>query len=168
MKPSQLAKIGVIVLVIAAVAIIIYFKQAQAEPPDTPDAPDAPAAALIEPAASTTAATSIQDPAEEIPLPRLVDLGADKCIPCKKMAPILEAMREDFAGQFDVLFIDVWKNSQAGAPYRIRMIPTQIFFDEDGNELFRHEGFFSRDDILGKWAEFGYIFFEPDEGAEAG
>lgn len=80
-------------------------------------------------------------------LPRLVDLGADKCIPCKKMAPILVDLKKDYAGIVQVDFIDVWKSPQAGKPYRIRVIPTQIFFDRDGKEVFRHEGFFSREDI---------------------
>jgi thioredoxin 1 len=80
-------------------------------------------------------------------LPRLVDLGADKCIPCKKMAPILVELRKDYAGIVQVDFIDVWKEPKAGQPYRIRVIPTQIFFDCAGKEVFRHEGFFSREDI---------------------
>jgi thioredoxin 1 len=88
-------------------------------------------------------------------LPRLVDLGADKCIPCKMMAPILEDLKTTQAGKLDVEFIDVWKNSGAGEKYGIRVIPTQIFYSADGKELFRHEGFFSKEDILAKWKEFG-------------
>jgi thioredoxin 1 len=80
-------------------------------------------------------------------LPRLVDLGADKCIPCKKMAPILEEMKADYAGIVDVVFIDVWKDREAGKPYKIRAIPTQVFFDSTGTEVFRHLGFFSREEI---------------------
>ena len=88
-------------------------------------------------------------------LPRLVDLGADKCIPCKMMAPILEEMKKDYAGTINVEFIDVWKNPDKAKEYGISIIPTQIFFDASGKELFRHEGFFSKEDILGKWKEFG-------------
>lgn len=96
--------------------------------------------------------------AETSDLPKLLDLGADKCIPCKAMAPILEEMRETFAGRLDVEFIDVWKNRDAGSRYGIKVIPTQIFFDAEGNELFRHQGFFSREDMLAKWSELGYAF----------
>ncbi len=88
--------------------------------------------------------------------PKLLDLGAGKCIPCKMMAPILDEMKETFAGQLDVEFIDVWENQAAGEQYGIRMIPTQIFFDADGRELFRHEGFYAREDMLAKWQELGY------------
>lgn len=80
-------------------------------------------------------------------LPRLVDLGANKCIPCKKMAPILEQLKKDYNGVVDVHFVDVWKDPKAGEPYGIRVIPTQVFFDHEGKEVFRHEGFFSREEI---------------------
>jgi thioredoxin 1 len=160
MQPRQLARVVVVVLVMAAVVAILLVKQAERDA-----ASDAQPVAL-----GTTVAVQQPDrevldpPAATAGLPKMIDLGADKCIPCKKMAPILVALREDFAGQFDVVFIDVWKNRQAGAPYGIKLIPTQIFFDEDGKELFRHQGFYSRADILGKWSQLGYAFTAPGEG----
>jgi len=96
--------------------------------------------------------------AETPALPKLIDLGADKCIPCKMMAPILDDLKETLAGQLDVEFIDVWKNKERAGEYGIQMIPTQIFYAPDGKELFRHQGFFSKEDILAKWAELGYSF----------
>ena len=89
------------------------------------------------------------------PLPRLLDLGATKCIPCKMMAPILEELKKEYAGRMNVEFIDVWVNPDAGKQYGIEMIPTQIFFDASGKELFRHVGFFAKEDILAKWKELG-------------
>ncbi len=88
-------------------------------------------------------------------LPRLVDLGAGKCIPCKMMAPILEELKKEYAGRMEVEFIDVWENPAAGEAYGIRLIPTQIFYDASGKELMRHEGFFSREDILAVFREHG-------------
>jgi thioredoxin 1 len=93
--------------------------------------------------------------AEPGKLPKLVDLGADKCIPCKAMAPILQELKKEYAGRMDVEFIDVWKNPDAGKAYRLKLIPTQIFFDATGKERFRHEGFYGKQDILGKWKELG-------------
>jgi thioredoxin 1 len=92
------------------------------------------------------------------PLPRMVDLGADKCIPCKLMAPILKQLRKDYADHFEVVFIDVWKNRDVAREHGVQVIPTQIFYDADGNELLRHQGFFSRADILGAWQDLGYRF----------
>lgn len=91
-------------------------------------------------------------------LPKLVDVGADKCIPCIKMAPILEALKDDFSGRMDVEFVDAWKRREDAARYKVQMIPTQIFYDEKGKELYRHTGFYGREDILGKWQELGYSF----------
>lgn len=74
------------------------------------------------------------------------------------MAPVLEELKTEYNGKLLVEFIDVWKNPQEGPKYKIRVIPTQIFFDADGKELFRHEGFFSKENILAKWKKFGFDF----------
>ena len=100
--------------------------------------------------------------ASDVPaLPRLVDLGAGKCIPCKQMKPILDDLTRNYADQFSVVFIDVWENRDEGPKYGIRMIPTQIFYGADGKELARHEGFMAKKDILAKWKELGVEVKEP-------
>jgi thioredoxin 1 len=93
-------------------------------------------------------------------LPKLVDLGATKCIPCIKMAPILEELKKEYAGVFDVEFIDVWQkeNAKKAEDFKIETIPTQVFLDEKGKELWRHVGFFSKEEILAKWKDLGYDF----------
>ena len=91
-------------------------------------------------------------------LPRLLDLGSKQCVPCKQMEPILAELGRDYAGRMEVVFIDVRENRQAATDYGIRLIPTQIFFDAEGTELSRHEGFFGRDDILGTWLAHGIEF----------
>lgn len=94
-------------------------------------------------------------------LPRLVDLGAKKCIPCKQMVPVLEALTAEYAGRLEVVFIDVWENRAASKEYGIRLIPTQIFYDAAGKELFRHEGYWSKEAILAKFRELGVSLPEP-------
>jgi len=122
------------------------------------------AAYMMRPAADTNPGHSGEGTVvETTALPRLLDLGADKCVPCKMMAPILEELKEDYVGTLAVEFIDVWKDPAAARPYGIKVIPTQIFFSPDGTELFRHEGFFSREDILAKWRELDVAL--PDKGA---
>jgi thioredoxin 1 len=112
---------------------------------------------LTDPAmlASVVATNAPATPPEKKPLPKLLDLGAGKCIPCKMMAPVLEELKKKYAGKLEVEFIDVWKNPDAGKQYGIEIIPTQIFFDAGGKELFRHVGFFAKEDILAKWKELG-------------
>lgn len=85
-------------------------------------------------------------------LPRLVDLGSDKCQECKQLAPILAALREEYEGRLLVEFIDVVRNPDAKAPYAIRMIPTQILYDTTGAEVWRHEGFIAKDDLKALFA----------------
>jgi thioredoxin 1 len=109
-------KIGVVILLVAAVVGVFALKQGGREN-------------------TRAAATS--------PLPRLVDLGSDQCIPCKMMMPVLDQLKKEYAGRLSVEFLNVRENPEDGAKYGIKLIPTQVFLDAAGKELFRHEGFFS-------------------------
>jgi thioredoxin 1 len=80
--------------------------------------------------------------------PTVIDLGARTCVQCKKMAPILESMSGEYHGKATVLFIDVFENTAAAERFRIRLIPTQIFFDARGKEVKRHVGFMEKADIV--------------------
>jgi len=137
MNVKNMMIIGAVVVV--ATAILVLKQDKKNEPPT----------------GSTVLAEVKEAQAQGKALPRLVDLGAGKCIPCKMMKPILEDLTKNYAGTFKTEFIDVWENEDAAKPYNINLIPTQIFFGADGKELFRHEGFFSKEDILGKWKELG-------------
>lgn len=90
-------------------------------------------------------------------LPKLVDLGAGKCIPCKMMEPILDELKREYAGKLDIVVIDVWENQFEDRRYGIRVIPTQIFYDANGKEFFRHEGFFSKEEILETFKDAGLL-----------
>lgn len=142
-----------IAVVLVAAGMAVYFISPSTCPCGSPPVA---VGAVTSPASATEPATQAKTA-----MPRMVDLGAGKCIPCKMMAPILDELRAEFAGKLDVVFIDVWQNPKAGEPYKIRLIPTQVFYDASGKELFRHEGFFSKDDILAKWKELGYDFSIP-------
>jgi len=94
-------------------------------------------------------------PAVAAALPRLVDLGSTTCIPCKRMAPILAELADELSGRLEVEVIDIREQPDAAANYGIRLIPTQVFYGADGAELWRHEGFIPKAEILAKWAELG-------------
>ena len=87
--------------------------------------------------------------------PSLVDFGARSCVPCKKMAPILEQLEKEYRGRANVIFVDVWKNNKIGGNYRVQMIPTQIFFDAKGKEAGRHIGFMDRGPIIDTFKKLG-------------
>lgn len=131
-------KIAVVIILAAVIVGVIANKKRGPEP--QPPRP-APAAAPA--------------PAK---LPRLVELGSTQCVPCRMMAPILDELTRDFKGKLVVEFIDVWQNPDAGDTYGIQSIPTQIFYDADGKEFFRHEGFYPKEEILAKFREKGYRF----------
>jgi len=143
---STKAKIGVVAVLAGLVVGAVALKHK-----NVPTASTEATLAAATPPASTPGATA----GTSRKLPRLLDLGAGKCIPCKMMMPIIEQLKADFAGKLKVEFIDVWKDPEAGRTYGIEMIPTQIFYDATGKELYRHVGFFSREDILKKWKELG-------------
>ena len=148
---NKITKIAIVIVLILAAGAIIAVKEN-----NKADSEHKTSGNLAENISSVKTPVVGSDKSEEFEaLPRLVDLGADKCIPCKMMAPVLEDLKKDYAGIFSVEFIDVWKAPEKAKEYRIAIIPTQIFFDAFGKELFRHEGFFSKEDILGKWKEFG-------------
>lgn len=90
------------------------------------------------------------------PLPRLLELGSSKCTPCKAMKPILASLEQKYQGKLRVEFIDVWEDLRAGEEYEVESIPTQIFFDSTGKEVYRHQGFFPKDEIEKRMREVGF------------
>ena len=137
---NKAMKIAIVVALVAVVGAVLAMKANQAKSTGT-TATDAPG--------GQGAAQQSQ------PLPRLVDLGAGKCIPCKMMAPILEQLRHEYDGKLQVDVYDVWEDPHYAKQYGVRVIPTQVFYDAAGQELWRHEGFMAKEDILAKWKELG-------------
>jgi len=76
-----------------------------------------------------------------------VELGSDKCIPCKEMRPVMAAIESTFGDQVKVVFYDVWEDDAPAREYGIQMIPTQVFLDDKGAEFHRHTGFYPQEKI---------------------
>ena len=83
----------------------------------------------------------------KISLPKLLDFGADTCIPCKKMAPILRELSEEYKGRVVIKIIEVHQERELTKANGIRLIPTQIFFDSKNKEVNRHVGFMDKEQI---------------------
>ena len=109
---------------------------------------------------SESGAASNGPPAQGVPT--LVDLGSNSCVPCRQMEGELDELDTVTGDALEVTVIDVNRNRSAASEYGIRLIPTQVFLSEDGEELYRHEGFMSCDDMLARWERLGYSF----DGAE--
>lgn len=76
-----------------------------------------------------------------------VELGSVNCIPCKKMQPVMKSIETKYKGLVKVTFHDVWKDEAPAKKYGIDLIPTQVFLDANGKEIFRHQGFFAEEEI---------------------
>ena len=78
-----------------------------------------------------------------------VELGSVNCIPCKQMQPVMKSIEKKYGDQVNVIFYDVWTNEGKpyAAQYKIKLIPTQVFLDENGKEFHRHEGFYPEEEI---------------------
>ena len=85
----------------------------------------------------------------------MVDLGADRCVPCKMMAPILAKVTKDSDARAAIIFLDVWKDPGIGKKFGIRAIPTQIFYDKEGKEAYRHLGFMDEKSIVAMLQKLG-------------
>jgi thioredoxin 1 len=85
----------------------------------------------------------------------LVDVGAKSCIPCKMMDPILQKMDQRYEGKAAVIFIDVRYHQEEARRFQVNGIPTQIFFDKTGKEIYRHTGFMSEAAIVEQFRKMG-------------
>lgn len=154
------AKILIVAAVAVAAVAAVALKQTKSPAQSETPASTLSAVASAPPEAAATQAMPAAEPSNANPataakLPKMVDLGAGKCIPCKMMKPILDDLKANYADRFTTVFIDVWENREAGKQYGIEVIPTQIFYSAEGKELFRHVGFYGKEEILGKWKELG-------------
>lgn len=86
-----------------------------------------------------------------------IELGADRCIPCRAMQPIMREIAQEYKGTIQVVFYDIWKTPQYAKDYRIQLIPTQVFIDKSGKEISRHVGFFAKDEIIMMLKERGIL-----------
>ena len=150
-------------------------------PANTASAPDASLAAENEicetlPATDSAAVAAVPDstPAKPKPkpepkpepepepppkpktLPRMWDYGSDNCLPCIEMAKFLNPMIAEYKDKVDIRIINVYQDRERTQQARIQVIPTQIFYDPDGKELFRHVGLYPRDSIVAKFKEYGW------------
>ncbi|AQT67140.1 Thioredoxin [Anaerohalosphaera lusitana] len=87
--------------------------------------------------------------------PAMLELGSHECNACKEMMPVIDELAKRYGEKVAVGFVDVKAEESYQEKYDLSRIPTQIFFDGEGNEVFRHIGFYPLEDIVEKWAELG-------------
>jgi thioredoxin len=76
----------------------------------------------------------------------LIDFYADWCAPCKKMAPYLAEMKEEYAGKVEIVRIDADKNLELCRALGIDALPV-VYIYKNGTKTFEHLGFISKEDL---------------------
>jgi cytochrome c-type biogenesis protein len=167
MTRTRCVKIGLIT-VVAALALCRMLPTGVTARGDTEPSATAVSDAAVEDDAIARLEAVSSEPMDP-ELPTLIEAGATDCVPCRQMAPIIDALREDTAGRLNVRFVNVRTDDEARARYGVMVMPTQLFLDADGIEIHRHIGFLGRDAIIEAWAALGYDFgldWQPiDEGS---
>jgi thioredoxin 1 len=87
--------------------------------------------------------------------PLLVDFGSNSCTPCRQLRPILQEIKKEQEGKLEVLVIDVNKHQNLSSKYRIQVIPTLVFFDSRGKEMFRQQGFMRKEPLMEQLKKIG-------------
>lgn len=90
-------------------------------------------------------------------LPTLLELSSTACPPCRKMVPILEELQEEYEGRININIIDIDEYPGEANKYSIKVIPTQILLDADGNEIGRHEGYIPKEELVKIFAKVGVV-----------
>ena len=123
-KRNIIMKIIIPILLVCIIAGIWIFKNSQtAEPSANENNPDF--------ALHVTEKIDLEK-LKSYGVPIIIDFGADSCIPCKEMAPVLKELNEELRGKAIIKFVDVWKYQSFAEGYPISVIPTQVFFDANG------------------------------------
>ena len=73
------------------------------------------------------------------------------------MKPVMHEIAKEYKDIIQVVFYDVWKSEKQSQKYGVKIIPPKIFFDKNGDEIMRHVGFFSKDDIIKMLKEKGIL-----------
>lgn len=148
---NSYAKLGVVVGLAVAIGAVVILRQGGSSS-------CCPSQMMMSGGSNATLSTGVYE--NPSGLPRLVELGSTTCIPCQMMKPVIEELTAEYAGKLDVIFINVMQEVDEAKKYNIEVIPTQVFVDASGKELFRHVGVISKEDILAKWSELGFNFMK--------
>ncbi len=151
-------------IAIAACSTALFAQQTAVEPTQKSQTTGAGiSSATVEPVINTTASATIGQQ-----LPRIIDFGSKQCKACKAMEPVLESLARNHADKFKTDFVDVWvpENQTFAKSYEISSIPTQVFLNAEGKEVYRNTGFISEEDIIAKFTELGLISAEQGTSEE--
>jgi thioredoxin 1 len=153
--PNNVLRIIAAVAVLAVFGAVLVFKtrlpgKTEVKTGDVCGPRDAAAEAGSRPAQQVTVAAPRPTLDVKKGLPAVLDFGRGTCAPCKIMKPILDELKKELAGKVEVRIVDTGENPDEADKFKIELIPTQVFLDAGGKEVYRHEGFLPKEDIMAK------------------
>lgn len=86
---------------------------------------------------------------------KMINFVSPNCLACVKMEGLMKEIISEYEGKAEIIEIDIMENSEISNKYNIIYTPTQVFFDEEGNEITRHEGFIGKKDLVLKLESLG-------------
>jgi thioredoxin 1 len=95
--------------------------------------------------------------------PTILEFGRETCPICKRMEQVMARLKKDYGAQVQVRLLYVEKHEHLYRRYGIVIIPTQVFLDASGKEVFRHEGEISREGLVKKLKELKFINWRKDK-----
>jgi thioredoxin 1 len=89
--------------------------------------------------------------------PALYEFGSKYCIPCKEMKRVMAALQTSHGDQVEFRMVYLDEEKPLFGQYKIVAIPTQVFLDAAGQEVDRHLGALSQEEVLKKLKELKFI-----------
>ena len=93
--------------------------------------------------------------ARELGIPVVADFGMNRCVQCIRQSAAIDIMKEETKGRIEWPFFHVGEEEGLTAAYGVLLIPTLIFFNAEGKEVFRNVGLMEADELRAKLKELG-------------
>ncbi len=98
-----------------------------------------------------------QVPAAPKTLPVLLEFDRKYCPICRASELVILAVKDQYLGKFVVRKLYIDEDEYLFRRYKVVIVPTQVFLDAAGQEVYRHEGVFKTEDLIRKLRELKFI-----------
>lgn len=89
--------------------------------------------------------------------PAIYEFARKLCPICQKNAMVLKEVEARYRGQIILRFLYIDTEEPVFREYRVTFVPTQVFLDASGREVFRHEGPLSQKELIAKLKELNFV-----------
>jgi thiol-disulfide isomerase/thioredoxin len=85
----------------------------------------------------------LEDAARESGKPLIVRFGLERCLQCIRQGQAFDALEPTVRGEMPFRFVHIGRDEELAGQYQGLLVPTVLFFDGGGSEVFRHAGYLS-------------------------